>query len=179
MAIINVISKSEQSGSLLLRVADEMTRTKNKNFNIKKVSDCFYRGSDPSNNLQALSKCGIKIVLNLKTIGNKEYEKLSSEAQKLGIEYINIPLNPFKIKQSIKGIIEIINKASKDKPLFVHCTFGKDRTGFVTALYRHIKEKMNIRDAIKEMKENGFRSIFFPLKSFLEKADIMLANQFK
>lgn len=98
---------------------------------IKKVSDDLYRGSDPKKNISALSKEGIKVILNLKTIGKKELAELTKEAEQLGIDYVNIPLNPFSIKKSIKAIVSVVSQASKDKPLFVHCTYGRDRTGFV------------------------------------------------
>jgi len=147
---------------------DEVLRNKN-GLQIKQVSESLYRGSDPSQNISALCSTGIKTILNLKTIGKRELAKLTEQAKNLGINYINIPLNPFNIKKSISGIVNVINQASTENPLFVHCTFGRDRTGFVTALSRYLKENLPLQDAISDMHKNGFRKVFYNMESYLKK----------
>jgi protein tyrosine phosphatase (PTP) superfamily phosphohydrolase (DUF442 family) len=136
-------------------------------FRFQKISDSFYRGSDASKNIPELARQGIKMILNLKTISKAELDNLTRIAKKYDIEYINIPVNPFKIQDSIPAIIAVLGKASEENPLFVHCTFGRDRTGFVTALYRNLEENWDIQDAISDMYENGFRKLFFTMDQYL------------
>ena len=118
-----------------------------------------------------LKKKGIKIILNLKTISKEEIAELTKEAQKYGIEYVNIPLNYLSPKKNIGPILEILNKASKENPLFIHCTFGQDRTGFVVALGRMLKENLSIKDAISDMHKNGFHILFYNMERYLKKFD--------
>lgn len=162
------LSPSRNVGNPFIKLMDKVLRNKN-GLRITQVSESLYRGSDPSQNISVLSQAGIKTILNLKTIGKKELIKLTAQAKKLGVEYINIPLNPFSIKKSINSLINIIDKSSKENPLFVHCTFGRDRTGFVTALSRYLKEKMPLHEVILDMHKNGFRNVFFHMERYLKK----------
>lgn len=160
---------SKTSGSKFIQFMDKALCNRKGTFTFKKLNDSFYRGTDPSKNFGTLAKEGIKVILNLKTISTKEVELLAKEAKKNGIEYVNIPLNPFNIKSSISQIIDIIKQTSKDKSLFVHCTYGRDRTGFVTALYRHIQENLKMSEAISDMHKNGFRkTIFRNMENYLK-----------
>lgn len=149
-----------------------------KPFYCQKISDSFYRGSQPNaEQMKGLAQKGIKTILNLRTVSASELEELSKEAEAHGINYINIPLNPFKIKKSFPFIMETINSASKENPLFIHCTYGKDRTGFVSALVNYIKNGMSMKDAIKDMTDHGSTNpIFINLKRFLLEFDHKCKN---
>ena len=70
------------------------------------------------------------------------------------------------------SILKEIQGASKEKPLYIHCTFGKDRTGFVSALVKNLREGVPMAVAIKDMENHGFRSsVFFHMKNFLKSFD--------
>ena len=65
----------------------------------EKINDSFYRGSQAgAEEMEVLAKQGIKRILNLKTISSEESLKLAKEALERGLEFINIPLSPFNIK---------------------------------------------------------------------------------
>ncbi len=151
----------------IIRVMDKLI--KNKKFYCEKINEGYYRGSEPSvNQIAELSKKGIKIILNLKSIGKKELQTFAQEAEKNGMRYINIPLNPFRIKKSFPYIMKALQSASKEKPLFIHCTFGEDRTGFVSALVNYLKNNFTMKDAIKDMTLRGCESpLFLNLKRYL------------
>ncbi|MBQ9688759.1 tyrosine-protein phosphatase, partial [bacterium] len=115
---------------------------------------------------------GIKTILNLRTVSANELETLGKIAEENGLKYINIPLNPFRIKKSFPFILDTINSASKENPLFIHCTYGKDRTGFVSALVNYMKNGMSMKDAVKDMTAHGSTNpIFLNLKRFLYEFD--------
>ncbi|MDD3237717.1 MAG: tyrosine-protein phosphatase [Candidatus Gastranaerophilales bacterium] len=142
-------------------------------FYCQQISDSFYRGSEPSEKeMKMLAEKGVKKILNLKSVTKKELAALTEQAKKNGLEYINIPLNPFHIKNTFPYIIEAIESATKENPLFIHCTFGRDRTGFVSALVKYTKQGLPMPDAIKDMEAHGFRkTLFFNVENFLKKFD--------
>lgn len=156
-------------GSPLIRLADKIFKNR-KGFHFEKINDCFYRGSQAgAEEMEILAKQGVKRILNLKTISPEEAKELAKEAWKRGLEFINIPLNPFNIQKTFPNILKEILGATKEKPLYIHCTFGKDRTGFVSALARHIREGLPIPEAIKDMEKHGYRDVvFFHMKNFLK-----------
>lgn len=146
--------------------------TKKGEFHMENVNDSFSRGSDATaKEMPLLAEKGIKTILNLKTITKKEFKELTTEAQKNGMKYINIPLDPFRIKKSFPNIMQVLKESSAENPLFVHCTFGVDRTGFVSAMERYIKENLPMYKAIADMKQHGFddlhRMTFFNMERFL------------
>lgn len=158
--------------SYIIRILDStLGHPKIAPFKLQKVNSAVWRGSNPSaEDIAKLSQKGIKTILNLRTISGSERKRLTTEAAQYGINYINIPINPLKIHHHINYITDLINQASEESPLFVHCTFGRDRTGFVIALARHIKEEMPISDAIAEMFQNGFRkSLYYPMLNYLKR----------
>lgn len=138
---------------------------------IQKVSSKFYRGSHiKPEDIQTIAQKGINVVISLKAETAKNMKNLSSAYKKYGIEYINVPLNPFsESEENVGKIIDILQQRS-DKSIYVHCSFGKDRTGLVTALYRTIFENWNPEKALSEMREFGYRENMFPqLKSVFER----------
>ncbi|MCQ2788800.1 MAG: tyrosine-protein phosphatase [bacterium] len=165
------------TGNPIICVMDKLWTNK-KPFYMQKVSDSFYRGSQAGEaEFQNLSKEGIKTILNLKTIKKKELETLSSQAKKFGIDYINIPLDPFNITKSLPNLLDVINKATKENPLFVHCTFGRDRTGFVTGLNKYLNDNVPMKEVIKDMKAHGFReTLFFHMEKYLKQIDKMMGK---
>lgn len=65
--------------------------------------------------------------------------------------------------------MDTINNASKENPLFIHYTYGVDRTGFVSALVNYLKNGMPMKDAIKDMTAHGSTNpAFAPMKMFLK-----------
>lgn len=144
--------------------------TKRGNFKFEKVTDTFYRGSDvTTQEFPELAKAGIKKIINLKTISKKEIEKLTKAAQENGMDFRNIPLDPFRPKKYIEAIAE---EAKSPIPKFFHCTFGIDRTG-ISAGVQRIVDGMPMFKAMKEMQEHGYntyhRLVFFPMEQALRK----------
>ena len=155
---INIPSSGSKgiTGNFFVYVVEKVM-TEKKPFKIEQVNDNFYRSNNiTEKELQLLQVKGIKKIVNLKTMKKEKLENLQKVAAKYGIEIENISINQFNIKKTIGRIIEVL-KDSKVK--VVHCEFGIDRTGFVTALERYIIENRSMPDAIKEMKAHGFKGL--------------------
>lgn len=179
MNCVSLISPKRIVANPIIKAMDK-TLYKRKGFHFEKVNDAFYRGSDAAiSDMPTLAQKGVKTILNLKSINKEELEKLTKEADKFGIKYVNIPLNPFNTKKNIPAIITILKEATPENPLFTHCTFGIDRTGFVTALERHINENLPIYKAIKDMHEHGFKGFHRFIFCNMEKSLRTLAKQNK
>lgn len=154
---------------------------------VSEVSRGIFRGPRPTpDDIRALAQNGIIYILNLqggdiktpRWLGFLAYviprfepgetravRRAEEDAAKNDnrIGYLNVPLDsldpvdPHEAKE-IDQILSVIHEA-KNKPIYVHCEHGKDRTGLVIALYRIRHEGMSIEDARQEwqkMGHNGF-----------------------
>jgi len=152
-----------------------------------KVNDGIYRGGRPTEaGLEFLkSKFGIKTVINLQG-GDlqkkllRPYIKLTEKgelpenikkegviAEKLGMVYLNYPLNSLaNITEQesvwIQDILVIISDPTL-QPVYIHCEHGHDRTGMIIALERVINEDWSIDRAKMEWRAlgHGFISRIF------------------
>ena len=156
--------------------AEELTKNKKEVsfvreiFNFHVVAPGIMRSSQPSEAGLKLLKdyCGIKTILNLRDDQEKvEWER--QIAEKLGIDFINIPMNGGQ-KQGAEKIEQCLN-IMRDKarqPVLVHCWGGKDRTGMICAAYRMKYENWSLADALFEMLTYGYsRSCCFQLEESL------------
>ena len=127
-------------------------------YNFHVVAPGIMRGSQPSEaSIKLLQDyCGIKTILNLRS-DKVEVEWERQIAEKLGIDYINIPMSGGQ-KQSLEKIEQCLN-IMQDKtrqPIFVHCQAGKDRTGMICAAYKMKYNNWRLEDALFEMLTYGY-----------------------
>jgi protein tyrosine/serine phosphatase len=139
--------------------------------NFHKVDDSLYRGAElHSGQVKHLKKFGIKTIINLKDENDDSSKIEELEARKLGMNYINIPLDSSKnpspeAVQLFKSIMDNYKLA----PCYVHCKHGKDRTGIMVALYRVWKHGWDYDLALSDMHQKGYQQIYRPhLNKFLE-----------
>lgn len=125
------------------------------------VSPGIMRGSQPDRTgFEALKTyCGLKTDLDLCLTGdNVAWEKALVEH--MGIKFINIPLSGSQIlsPEEIESIVGQVYSI-ENRPIFVHCFAGKDRTGVVMAAYRIKYEGWSYKDALLEMLAYGFNRV--------------------
>jgi tyrosine-protein phosphatase SIW14 len=123
--------------------------------NFAQVSPRLFRGGQPgADGLTALKKMGVSIIVDMR--GNKSsHEQIAVE--KLGMQYIAIPWHcPFPTDPIFARFLRLIHDNPKKK-VFVHCRLGDDRTGMAIAAYRMADEGWSPEDALKEMREFGFK----------------------
>lgn len=121
----------------------------------RKITDGLYRGSAPSvKDVIKLHKFyGVKKIVSLDEVSGNNIDRI---CKLLGIEHIQIPVDGTKL-----SLIKLLSHNLKDLllsggPTFVHCKEGKDRTGFVSALFKCKYMGANLRDALDEAKRMGF-----------------------
>lgn len=123
------------------------------------VEPGFWRGGLPrKRGLEQLKTMGVRTVIDLM---DEDPKKWSLIAANLGIRYVNIPMRRTRPipTESIKQFLDIVEDPA-NRPIYVHCRAGKDRTGAMIAIYRMHACDWSSAQAIKEMKSLGFNPIF-------------------
>ena len=122
--------------------------------NFHKVTDNLYRGGNlhPKDVLELKEKYGINKIVSL---DKKVAARIDRSTKLLNIEHIIIPLDGSR-KSLLNLLSYNLKKLLGTGKVFVGCVWGKDRTGFVVALYkcRYLGEKPE--KAIQEAKKIGF-----------------------
>lgn len=138
------------------------------NFHI--ISPGVMRGAQPPEEEFKILKdqYNVKTILSFRS--NKQQNKWEKEiVDRLGMSFINIPMSA-KSEQNIEKIERCLNIISDEsnKPIFVHCHAGKDRTGLIFAAYRIKYGNWSFKDAFTEMLAYGYDQVrFYNLKKSL------------
>ena len=127
--------------------------------NFGKVSDGVYRGGQPQScaELAYLQSIGVKSILKLN--GSSEPAEIS-QAQQMGFRVASFGFNAHTIGTSqtcddVRNALAFL--ANRDNwPVYVHCTAGKDRTGYIAGMYERSAGR-SIADVIDELHRYGHR----------------------
>lgn len=136
--------------------------------NFHEVDAGVYRGGQPTAlGMIGLQKKGIHTIIKL----NKE--NLTEErigAKQLGFKLVEIPLSGFfaPSNSDMDRIQKILNDPVL-RPVFIHCEFGKDRTGISIALFRVFTDHWAPDKAHKEWMEFGHSPFLFPMDVYFKK----------
>jgi len=136
-------------------IADEFPR----NFGTV-VPKQLYRGGmiDNSLQLQALKNLGIERVVSLHN--NPEIGRMCKE---IGLEHLPAPIEIGTSEEYGRKMLgQSVSKFLLEKPTYVHCWFGADRTGGVIARFRTESGWSN-KNAYLEAKAYGFKDMFTDL----------------
>lgn len=128
--------------------------------NFGKVSDRYYRGSQPeAEHLVKLKALGVKTVIDLR---KDRVNEASAWARDAGLQYINIPLTTKRVatEEQTAYFLSLVNDPA-NWPVYVHCKGGRHRTGEMTAIYRITQDRWTAEQAYTEMKKYDFEDSFF------------------
>jgi protein tyrosine phosphatase (PTP) superfamily phosphohydrolase (DUF442 family) len=124
---------------------------------IEIVPKKLFRGSAPTPQdvLRLKKDFNIKKIVSLDAEAAK---KINRACKMLGINHVVLPINLDTYRSDIIKLLQhdLKNLLLDGGPTFVHCQAGKDRTGFLTALFKCKYMGMDPEDAIAEAKELGF-----------------------
>lgn len=106
-----------------------------------------------------LAHLGIRTVISLRA-SKKILAADEKRARQAGLAFVSIPMTyfPGPTYKDIRRFLAIIENENC-KPIFLHCWQGCDRTGFLVAIYRIVKDHWSVDDAYQEMKDCGFHFI--------------------
>ena len=133
------------------------------------VSPGLYRGARPTaEGLQALADAGVRTVVDLED----DDEVVASEqavVEGLGMTFVSKPMSGFWYPNdaTVNDVVALLGDASQ-RPLFVHCQHGEDRTGLVVAIHRVFNEAWDPATAYDEMLAKGFHTLLFLLNHYYE-----------
>jgi hypothetical protein len=120
----------------------------------------IYRGSTPRSDadFEFLRSKHIRYVMNL------EFLPLISEieehkAKKYGMAFIPALMNGSPVAPSEKHVTNILRilRDRRVRPIYFHCSLGRDRTSLIAALYKMYFKGMSQQAAWREMKAFGFK----------------------
>jgi protein-tyrosine phosphatase len=129
--------------------------------NFHKVDSQVYRGGRPDPSAYPkLEQLGVRTILSLEESARdgKERDALARFNSTLKpenrIDFVSFPITQTQISRTglsdeqVERLFQLIRKARK--PLFIHCYYGRDRTGAIIALYRMALEGVPYEKAYEE-----------------------------
>jgi tyrosine-protein phosphatase SIW14 len=143
--------------------------------NFGKVSPQIWRGAQPTEEgFRSLDRAGVKTILNLRS----DHDDLKS-LRGTKLKYLRIPMRAWDPGQGevaqLVLVMTTLDRLRHDPerwPVFIHCAGGKDRTGYSVATYRMVFENWSPNDAIEEMFDYRFSTVWFRNPAFLRGLDI-------
>jgi len=137
--------------------------------NFHQVNEQLYRGAQPKGDgVRQLAAMGIKTIVNLRGENDRTQEE-ASLARQLGLRYYNVKMRDMSrpTDEQVNQVLAIIN-APENRPVFVHCRRGADRTGVVIACYRIAHDGWSLKQASQEAKHYGLSWTQFGMKDYIE-----------
>jgi protein tyrosine/serine phosphatase len=137
----------------------------------------IYRGGHPDQGgLDYLQSLGVTTIIDLEIGDFVEATPWSideeiSEATAMGINDIREPMSAFTLGISDSFDDEVTQALTiladpAQKPVYVHCAHGQDRTGLIIGLERVVNEGWAPADAWQEMLAHGFHEGFLGLDTY-------------
>jgi uncharacterized protein (TIGR01244 family) len=125
-----------------------------------KIDQVVSGGQPTEDNLEQAKEQGVKVVVNLRTEGEKaEFDFEEKAATDLGMKYVNIPVNGRTgdglTEENAKKLGEIL--AAADKPVLLHCASGQ-RVGALLTLKAFYVDKATPEAALQIGHDNGLSS---------------------
>lgn len=93
----------------------------------------------------------------------------AAACEKLGIKFVNIPLNVFNPFQGVSKskIAEFLQTVSgANGKVYIHCRHGVERTGLMSAVHKVSNGYVSAENAVKELASSGFRKYMYPSVGF-------------
>ncbi|MCU1246104.1 MAG: protein tyrosine/serine phosphatase [Acidobacteria bacterium] len=122
----------------------------------------IYRGAQPdgANLAQLKQRYGVRTILKLNPA---DLDAERADATRLGMQLIYVPLGAATLGRSRScPQVERAYAALHDPsnwPLYVHCTHGRDRTGFLVGLFRERDERWDFARVREELARYGHTGI--------------------
>ena len=122
-------------------------------------SGVVYRGAQPSHQgIETLKSLGVRTIVNLRHDPRAWEER---ECIAAGIDYIWIPMFASDVKPAqVENVLRAFGTA--ERPIFVHCRFGRDRTGLAVGAWRLTDGDWPREKIIEELHVHGYNWLAYP-----------------
>lgn len=134
------------------------------------IAPKIYRGAQPKwkDSFKYLADLGVKRVICLRF----EDDTPAGEAVLViqnGIDFFNVGFSPLLSSAPISEKVEKVLKIVDELPgkVFIHCQFGCERTGLISACWRIRKDGWTNEAALKEADGYGMSEYFEKLRQFI------------
>lgn len=127
----------------------------------------IYRGAQPdAAGLLELKNAGFKTIIDLR--GDRTVIREAIEVHDLDMDFIDIPMSGIKAptQKQLQYVMAALYKANK--PVFIHCKEGKDRTGTMIAIERMLFDGWSNKMAIQEAKFYHIHWYEFWMKRYIK-----------
>ena len=128
--------------------------------NVTTLGDSIYFAGQPSaEDLAIFASLGVKTVLNIRTPPEMEGLGFDEEAsvEAAGMTYVHVPMGrEMPSPTDLERIFETLDGA-QDGPVLFHCG-SSNRVGSVWAVYRGVREGLEVDDAIEAGRVAGLRA---------------------
>jgi tyrosine-protein phosphatase SIW14 len=136
--------------------------------NFARVNPALYRGAQPTEEgLRQLKAMGIKTVIDFRS-----YHSTHKQVEAAGMTAVEIPLKADlgsvpPDDEELKKFFQVVLDPAR-QPVYIHCAFGKDRTGTMAAVYRLEMDGWTPDEALQEMEAFGYHNIYRDLIAFVK-----------
>lgn len=135
--------------------------------NFHQVHPYLYRGGEPTNKgVDKLKEMGVSTLIDLRA-PTKMAKAEKKYAESIGLKYINLPMSDkAPTKDQVSTLLSTIDEGkSENKPVFVHCQHGSDRTGCMIGIWRVKRDGWEFDKTYKEMRKYYFGTKYTQLKN--------------
>ena len=135
--------------------------------NFHQVDEQLFRGGRPRPSAYPkLAEIGIRTIVNLEEVDFAAEEKALVDNLNRTlppgkqIQFFSLPIGPDEIEvrgishERLKKLFAQVRDAQR--PIFIHCYHGKDRSGAVVAIYRMLMQQKSFDEAYAEAYHYGF-----------------------
>jgi protein tyrosine phosphatase (PTP) superfamily phosphohydrolase (DUF442 family) len=147
--------------------------------NAGKINDVLFRGAQPNEAaLAQLKNLGITTIVDLRSEDQQQVQRERKQAESQGIHFVYIPVSGWSppTNDQVAQFLSLFHNNPNEK-VFVHCHFGRDRTGVFVAAYRVAIEKWPVEQAVNEMYLFGFHGHLHPsMTSFVRDFPALLIS---
>jgi protein tyrosine/serine phosphatase len=136
--------------------------------NLARVNPALYRGAQPTEEgFRQLKAMGVKTVIDFRS-----YHSTRKQVEAAGLTAVEIPLKADlgsapPDEEALRKFFEVVLDPAK-QPVYIHCAFGKDRTGTMAAVYRLEVDHWTAEEALLEMESFGYHNIYRELINFVK-----------
>src|SRR5882672_10677315 len=136
--------------------------------NFARISPGLYRGGQPTEEgFKQLKAMGVKTVIDFRS-----YHSTKAMVEAAGLTPVEIPIKADlgstpPDDEAVRRFFAIVLDPAK-QPVYIHCAFGKDRTGTMAALYRLEVDGWTADEALQEMEAFGYHNIYQDLIAFVK-----------